>query len=183
MTGEPLVAVFVPALMAVGILISGAVVAAEWVSGLLPSRAIRRQQQVAHDALGTVARIAKAADADVSPFDLAVREARARRFYLIAAAVFVGLGLLTVRFGVDMYFDPIGWLAEDEWILVIGYGVGGFLLVVGLISLIPAAVSLQGAPVVRGLIQKTWLGKPAVPPADPLALVGVEEGAEEKEIV
>jgi len=171
-SGEPLVAVFMPALMAVGILVSGAVVAAEWVSGLLPSRAVRRQQQVAHDALGTVARIAKAADADISHFAVAMREARGRRFYLIAAAVFVGLGLLTVRFGVDMYFDPIGWLADDEWMLVVGYGVGGFLLLVGLISLIPAAVSLQSAPVVRALIQKTWLGKPAAPPADPVALIG-----------
>lgn len=168
---EPVVGVFVPALMAVGILVSGAVVAAEWTAGLLPSRAIRRRQQVTHDALGTVARVARAIDADVSLFAIAQREARARRAYLIAAFVFAGLGLLTVRFGVDMYVDPLGWLYDDEWMLVIGYGVGGLLLLIGLISLIPAAVSLQSATVVRALIEKTWLGRAVAPPDDPAALI------------
>jgi hypothetical protein len=179
MMAQPVFGVFVPALMAVGILVSGAVVAAEWVAGLLPSRAIRRRQAVAHDALGTVARVADVIDADVSLFSFAQRQARARRAYVFAAIVFAGLGLLTVRFGVDMYVDPLGWLYDDEWMLVVGYGIGGFLLLIGLVSLVPAAVSLQSAVVVRALIEKTWLGKPVPPPDDPSALI---DGNHEEEV-
>jgi hypothetical protein len=171
MTAVPLLGVFVPALMAVGILVSGAVVAAEWISGLFPARAVRREQQITDAALGVVARVARAIDADVSVFAIERREARARRVYVIAAGAFAALGFVTVRFGVDMYFDPLGWLYENEWILGIGYGVGGLLVVVAVISLIPAAVSLQSAPVVRALIRHTWLGKPAAPPHDPHELV------------
>jgi hypothetical protein len=167
----PVLAVFVPALMAVGILVSGAVVAAEWVSGLVPSRAVRREQQLTDAALGVVARVARAVDADVSVFAIERREARTRRTYVVAAVLFAAVGLITVRFGVDMYFDPLGWLHDNPWTLVIGYGFGGFLVLVALISLIPAALSLQSAPVVRALIRHTWLGKPAAPPHDPHELV------------
>jgi hypothetical protein len=58
--------------------------------------------------------------------------------------------------------------------LVVGYGVGGFLLLVALVSLIPAAVSLQSVRVVRALIERTWLGKPVLPPENPEVLVGSE---------
>ena len=170
-------AVFVPALMAVGVLVSGAVVAAEWISGLMPSRAVRREQQNALDALGAVAQVAAAIDADLTLFEIPRREVRARRVYVAAAAVFAVLGLVTVRFGLDMYLDPLGWLYDDEWMLVVGYGIGGVLLLIGLISLIPAAVSLQSAPVVRALIRRTWLGKPSRPPDDPHLLIGEETEA------
>ena len=174
MMGTTGFAVFVPALMTVGILISGAVVAAQWVSGLFPARSVRRQQQITREALGTVARVAEPIDADVAPFSIPQRAARARRAYVIAAAVFAGLGLLAVRFGLDMYLDPLGWLYDDEWMLVVGYGIGGFLLLVALVSLIPAAVSLQSVRVVRALIERTWLGKPVMPPQNPKVLVGNE---------
>ena len=68
--GQVVIGVFVPALMAVGILISGAVVAAQWMAGLFPSRSVRRRQQVTRDALGAVARVAERIDADVAPFSI-----------------------------------------------------------------------------------------------------------------
>lgn len=174
MMGPGVFGVFVPALMTVGILISGAVVAAQWMAGLFPSRSVRRHQQITREALGTVARVAEPIDADVAPFSIPQRAARARRVYVVAAAVFAGLGLLAVQFGLDMYLDPLGWLYDDEWMLVVGYGVGGFLLLVALVSLIPAAVSLQSVRVVRALIERTWLGKPVMPPENPEVLVGNE---------
>ena len=51
---------------------------------------------------------------------------------------------------------------------------GGFLLVVALLSLVPAVVTLQPGRVVRALVERTWLGKPALPPDDPLDLVRPE---------
>jgi hypothetical protein len=174
MMDHTVLGVFVPALMAVGILISGAVVAAQWVAGLFPSRSVRRRQQITRDALGTVARVAERIGADVAPFSIPQRAARARRVYVIAAVFVAGLGLLTVRFGLDLYLDPLSLLYDDEWMLVVGYGIGGFLLLVALVSLIPAAVSLQAVRVVRSLIERTWLGKPVMPPENPKVLIGNE---------
>ena len=83
------------------------------------------------------------------------------------------LGLIAVRMGDDLYDEPLSWLHANPWTLGIGYGFGGTLLLLGLISLVPAFVTLQSGRVVRTLVEHTWLGKPAMPPADPRELVRI----------
>lgn len=167
-------AVFVPALMAVGLLVSATIVIADWVSGLFPSRSVWRKQQVARDALGSVSRIAAAVGTDVQTREIQRRVRRTRTAYVLAAAIFSVLGVIVVQFGQDLYEEPIGLLHANPWSLAIGYGLGGFLLVVALLSLVPAVVTLQPGRVVRALVERTWLGKPALPPDDPLDLVRPE---------
>jgi hypothetical protein len=167
-------AVFVPALMAVGLLVSATIVVADWVSGLFPSRSVWRRQQVTRDALGSVSRIAAAIGTDVRLVEIRRRVRRTRTAYVTAAALFFLLGLVAVQFGQDLYEEPIGLLHANPWSLAIGYGLGGFLVVVALVSLIPAVVTLQRGRVVRALVERTWLGKPAMPPDDPLDLVRPE---------
>lgn len=167
-------AVFLPALMAVGILVSGAIIVADWISGLLPSREVRRRQMVTRHALAVVRRIAATTGAEVAVLPLAQRVARARRFYLIAAGAFAALGVLTVRFGEDLYSEPFGWLEANPWTLALGYGLGGFLVGLAVVTLVPAVATLQSGRVVRALVEHTWLGKPALPPEDPRDLVRPE---------
>jgi hypothetical protein len=167
-------AVFVPALMAVGLLVSATIVVADWVSGLFPSRSVWRKQQVARDALGSVSRIAASVDTDLRTLDIRRRVRRARMVYVGAAIVFSVLGVIVVRFGEDLYEQPLDLLYDNPWSLAIGYGVGGFLLVVAAVSLIPAVVTFQRGRVVRALVEHTWLGKPASPPEDPRELVRPE---------
>lgn len=169
-------AVFFPALMAVGILVSGAVIVGDWIAALLPSREARRRQVVTRHALALVRRIAAATGAEMVTLPIAARVARARRFYLIVAVALVALGALAVRFGEALYRDPLGWLRNDPWTLALGYGFGATLLVLGVITVIPAAVTLQSGRVVRALVEHTWLGKPAFPPDDPRQLVRTKGG-------
>jgi hypothetical protein len=169
-------AVFFPALMAVGILVSGAMIVGDWVSALLPSREARRRQVVTRRALALVRRIAATTGSEVVALPIAARVARARRFYLVVAVVCASLGALAVRYGEVLYQDPLGWLRDNPWTLALGYGFGGTLLVIGVITLVPAAVTLQSGRVVRALVEHTWLGKPALPPQDPRQLLRSKGG-------
>lgn len=171
------VGVFIPALMAVGILVSAAVIVVDWLSALLPSRAVRRRQQVTEHALGAVLRIAGTVGAPVAPLPLAHRVARARRVYVVVAVSFAVLAAAIVRFGEDLYEDPFGWLHLNPWTLGIGWTFGGVLVVLAAISLIPAFVTLRSARVVRALVEHTWLGKPVLPPDDPQHLVARERSS------
>jgi hypothetical protein len=121
-----------------------------------------------------VRRVGAITGAEVALLPLAQRVARARRFYAIAAGAFAVLGVLTVHFGEDLYSEPFGWLEANPWTLGLGYGIGGVLLVLGIITIVPAFLTLQSARVVRALIEHTWLGRVALPPVDPHELVRPE---------
>lgn len=168
------VGVFVPALMAVGLLVSGAIVIFDWVSALLPSRSAWRRQQIARDALGVVSRVAAASGVDVQTLPIRRRVQRDRIVYVGFFCLFGVLGMLLVQFGEDLYEEPIGLLHANPWSLAIGYGIGGTFLLVAVVSLIPALVTLQRGKVVRALVESTWLGKPAAPPDDPHDLLRTE---------
>lgn len=167
-------ALFLPAFMAVGILVSGAIIVADWLSGMLPAREARRRQAVTRNALAVVCRVAASIGAEVRPLPLARRVSRARRFYVVAAAVFAAVGAITVWLGVDVYQDPLSWLGGNPWALAMGFGIGGTLLVIGVAAVIPAVASLRSGQVVRSLVERTWLGRPAMPPGDPTQLVQSE---------
>ncbi len=172
-------AVFMPALMGVGILVSGAVVFAGWARHLLPSGAVRRQHRIAMAAHGIAERVAATAGYTVETPRFPRRVARSRAAYLLAGAAIGGLAYVTVRSGVTAYFDDFGWLSGDPWILGLGVGIGALLGLLAFVALLPTIVSLQSTRAVSILVEATWLGRLVPPPTDPRALAGIVEQEED----
>ncbi len=172
-------AVFMPALMGVGILVSGAVVFADWARHLLPSGAVRRQHRIAMAAHGIAERVAASAGYAVRTPHFPRRVARSRSAYLLAGAAIGALAYVTVRSGVTAYLNPFGWLYGHPWILGLGVGIGALLALLAFVALLPAMVSLQSTRAVSILVEATWLGRLVPPPTDPRTLAGIAAEQEE----
>ena len=84
--------VFVPALMGVGMIVSGILVLADWLQKLLPSGRLRRRQEVSNGAKGVVVSIAEAAGYEVEAPDFRRREWRPRWNYLASTLLFALAG-------------------------------------------------------------------------------------------
>ncbi len=159
--------VFVPALMGVGMIVSGILVIADWLQGLLPNGRVRRKQLVASGAKGVVVSVAQAAGYDIAGPDFHAREWRARWAYAGWVAVFASIGSVALLVGLLAFNDDAGLFYRNPWMVGIGTGTAGVLGLVSLQLLFFAAVHRRSFRAAHVLVETTWFGRLKMPPADP----------------
>jgi hypothetical protein len=161
--------VFVPALMGVGLIVSGILVIADWVHGLLPNGRIRRKQYVAEGAKGLVVGVAQAAGHDVVGPDFRQREWRPRWAYLAGVVAFTAIGAAALAGGLLAFNDDSGIFYRNPWMVGLGVGTASVLGLVSLQLLFFAVVHRRSFRAAHVLVQTTWFGRLKAPPAEPAA--------------
>ncbi|MGI9649210.1 MAG: hypothetical protein ACR2OI_11880 [Acidimicrobiia bacterium] len=159
--------VFVPALMGVGMIVSGILVIADWVQNLLPNGRVRRKQAIAAGAMGVVVSVAQAAGHDVSGPDFHQREWRPRWAYLVTAFIFVGIGAGALTAGLLAFNDDSGLLYRNPWMVGLGVGTASILGLVSLQLLFFAAIHRRSFRAAHVLVETTWFGRLKPPPTEP----------------
>lgn len=159
--------VFVPALMGVGMILSGILVIADWVQNLLPNGRIRRKQQVATGAKGVVVSVAQAAGHDVAGPDFRQREWRPRWAYFIAVFVFIAVGASALTAGLLAFNDDAGLFYRNPWMVGLGVGTASVLGLVSMQLLFFAIVYRRSFRAAHVLVQTTWFGRLKLPPTEP----------------
>ncbi len=159
--------VFVPALMGVGMIVSGILVIADWVHGLLPNGRVRRKQQIAAGAKGLVVSVAQAAGHDVVGPDFRQREWRPRWAYVMAVVVFVGVGAAALAAGLLAFNDDAGILYRNPWMVGLGVGTASVLGLASLQLIFFAVVHRRSFRAAHVLVETTWFGQLKAPPVEP----------------
>ncbi|NNC91409.1 MAG: hypothetical protein HKN80_02830 [Acidimicrobiia bacterium] len=160
--------VFVPALMGVGMIVSGLLVIADWVQGVLPNGRIRRKQEIASGAAGVVKSVAEAAGHDVAGPDYHSREWRPRWAYAVSVVVFVAIGAGALLAGLLAFNDDAGLLYRNPWMVGLGVGTAGVLGLLALQLLFFALVHRRSFRAAHVLVETTWFGRLKMPPRDPV---------------
>jgi hypothetical protein len=161
-------AVFVPALMGVGVLVSVVLVIADWTHDLLPSGRVRRRQEVATGAMGVVAGVAAAAGSGLVGPDFAMRDWRSRWAYLGGAAVSGSVGLAALYAGVGAFRREGGLFYHNGWMIALGVAAA---VVLGLLAgqlLYFAILHRRSFRAAHVLVETTWFGRRKLPPTDPV---------------
>ena len=159
--------VFVPALMGVGMIVSGILVIADWVQGLLPNGRTRRKQEVAAGAKGLVVSVAEAAGYDVEGPDFRQREWRPRWAYTVAVLMFVSVGGAALAAGLLAFNDDAGIFYRNPWMVGLGVGTASVLGLVALQLLFFAIVHRRSFRAAHVLVETTWFGRLKAPPLEP----------------
>ena len=160
-------AVFVPSLMGVGILISGALLVSDWMRRMLPHGRIRKQHNVVVGIYGSIADAVDAAGYHLDEPWFLRRGLRNRSTYFGAAAVLMVLGLTSMWIGVEFFNDPKGLFFRSPWATGLGYGVGAAALAAATISLVIGAVYRALPRFMKRLVEETSVGRIILPtPAD-----------------
>jgi hypothetical protein len=159
--------VFVPALMGVGMIVSGILVIADWVHGLLPNGRVRRKQNIASGARGLVLSVAQAAGHDLAGPDFHAREWRSRLAYALWVGVFVVVGAMALLVGLLAFNDDAGLFYRNPWMVGIGVGTAAVLGLVALQLLFFAIVHRRSFRAAHVLVATTWFGRLKHPPKDP----------------
>jgi len=160
--------VFVPALMGVGMIVSGILVVADWLQGVLPNGRIRRKQQIATGAKGVVVSVAQAAGHDIAGPEFRRREWRPRWAYLVGVAMFMAIGGGALLAGLLAFNDDTGLFYRNPWMVGLGVGSGSVLGLVALQLLFFAAVHRRSFRAAHVLVATTWFGQLNPPPSDPV---------------
>lgn len=159
--------VVVPALMGVGMIVSGALVIGDFVRKLFPSRGVHRKQQIARGAHGVVANVARAAGYQVEAPGFYRRGFRNRTTYLISALVAAAIAVGVVLYGFDVASDEASQLHQNGMIIGIAVAVGAAFGLLALQLLFFAVVYKRSFAAARLLVATTWFGRPLIPPANP----------------
>ncbi|MDH3539973.1 MAG: hypothetical protein OEP52_08270 [Acidimicrobiia bacterium] len=159
--------VFVPALMGVGMIISGVLVVADWAHHMLPNGRVRRKQQVAHGAKGVVASVAEAAGHAVAGPDFLSREWRSRWAYLAGVFVFTAIGGAALLAGLLAFNNDVGLFYRNPWMVGLGVGTASVLGLLALQLLYFAVAHRRSFRAAHVLIETTWFGRLKAPPSDP----------------
>lgn len=163
-------AVFFPSLMGFGILVSGALLVADFVHKTLPHRARRRRYRVAVGAHGVVASAAAAAGSALDPPSFLAREFRSRWAYLGSALALGGGAYVAARSGFAAHADSHGVFYESPWAfgLGLGFGIGFGLLAAGALVL---AIGHRRLPrVAHRLVAATPVGRIRLPQRDAMTV-------------
>lgn len=168
-------AVFVPSLMGVGILASGAILLADLLRRHLPQRRLHRRHRVAMGTFRVVSAAAAWADRDVSPGELLERAPRHRATYLVWAVGCGAAAVILPKAALAAFRDELGLFYSSPW--MIGWGAGAAVIfgLAAILLLIVAAVSTRPPRPVAWLVARTALGRLQVP--DPLPFEDPPEGA------
>lgn len=159
--------VFVPALMGVGMILSGILVVADWISHLLPNAGARRKQLIATGAQGVVVSVAQAAGHDIAGQDYRQREWRPRWAYMVGVAIFATIGGAALLAGLLAFNDDAGLFYRNPWMVGLGVGTAGVLGLVALQSLFFAVVHRRSFRAAQVLVETSWFGRRKLPPTDP----------------
>lgn len=159
--------VFVPALMGVGMIVSGILVIADWGHNLLPNGRVRRKQEIVTGAKGVVTSVAEAAGHDVTGPDYHTREWRPRWAYALGVIVFATIGGVALLAGLLAFNDDAGLLYRNPWMVGLGVGTAGVLGLLALQLLFFALVHRRSFRAAHVLVETTWFGKLKMPPQDP----------------
>ncbi|MGI9610087.1 MAG: hypothetical protein ACR2NL_07310 [Acidimicrobiia bacterium] len=159
--------VFVPALMGVGMIVSGILVIADWVHGLLPNGRVRRKQHIASGAKGVVLGVAQAAGHDLAAPDFHTREWRSRIVYGLWFGVFVAVGATALLVGLLAFNNDTGLFYRNPWMVGLGVGTAGVLGLLALQLLFFAVVHRRSFAAAHVLVETTWFGRLKHPPTDP----------------
>ena len=159
--------VFLPALMGVGMIVSGLLVIGDWVHNLLPNGRVRRKQQIVAGAKGVVVSVAQAAGYDVAGPDFHAREWRPRWSYAVWVLVFVGVGAGALLAGLLAFNDDAGLFYRNPWMVGLGVGTAGVLGLLALQLLFFAVVHRRSFRAAHVLVETTWFGRLKEPPTDP----------------
>ncbi len=161
-----IVAVFFPSLMGVGILISGALLIADWMRKVLPNGRIRKQHNVVVGIYGSISDAIDAAGYRLEEPWFLRRDLRHRSTYFGWAAVLLLLGGASMWIGVQFFDDPKGLFYRSPWATGLGYGIGAAAVLAGLTSAV-LGVAYRSLPVpMRRLIEETSLGRIVLPTQD-----------------
>jgi len=159
--------VFVPALMGVGMIVSGILVIADWVNNLLPNGRMRRKQQIAAGAKGVVVSVAQAAGHDVAGPNFHQREWRPRWTYMAAVVFVVAIGATALAAGLLAFNDDAGLFYRNPWMVGLGVGTASVLGLVSLQLLFFATVHRRSFRAAHVLVETTWFGRLKPPPTEP----------------
>jgi MFS family permease len=159
--------VFVPALMGVGMIVSGILVIADWVHNLLPNGRVRNKQQIAAGAKGVVVSVAQAAGHDVSGPDFHQREWRPRWAYVVAIFVFVAVGGGALAAGLLAFNDDSGIFYRNPWMVGLGVGTASIMGLLTLQLLFFSIVHRRSFRAAHVLVETTWFGRLKPPPTEP----------------
>lgn len=160
--------VFVPALMGVGMIVSGILVIADWVRKLIPNRGVRKRQEIVLGARGVVAGVAEAAGLAIESPDFAAREWRPRWAYVAAAFAAIGVGLIGLGAGLLAFNDDAGLFYRNPWMVGIGLFVASTMGLLALQLLFFAVAYRRSFRAAHVLVETTWFGRPKPPPAHPI---------------
>jgi hypothetical protein len=167
MTDRPMLAVFVPALMGTGILLSGGILVADGIKRLLPNRGLRRRVWLARAVHGVVEATARAAGCDIPEHQLFTRELRSRWTYLGTAVPLAALGVLALRAGIGAYNNAGGTLFGNQWAIRMGAAAATVLFAgTALLAALGVLYRRSPEPIMR-LVRSTSLGRLIPPPEDP----------------
>ncbi len=161
--------VVVPALMGVGMLVSGALVVADFVRKLFPSRGVHRRQQIARGAHGVVAGVAQAAGYEVEGPAFYQRGFRRRVTYFASALISAAIAVAVVALGITTVANEESQLHENGLLLGVAIAVGAAFGLLALQLLFFAIVHEKSFAAGRLLVATTWFGRPLAPPETPAA--------------
>ncbi len=164
--------VFVPALMGVGMIVSGLLVIADWLNHMLPNGRVRRKQEIAAGAKGVVISVAEAAGHEIAGPDFRSREWRSRWAYALGVAGFAGVGAAALLAGLLAFNDDAGLFYRNPWMVGLGAGTAAVLGLVALQLLFFAIVYRRSFRAAHVLIETTWFGRLKSPPRDPSEFAG-----------
>ena len=159
--------VFVPALMGVGMIVSGILVLADWLQKLLPSGRLRRRQEVSNGAKGVVVSIAEAAGYEVEAPDFRQREWRPRWNYLASTLLFALAGSGALAAGLLAFNDDAGLFYRNPWMVGLGVGAGSVMGLIALQLLFFGIVYRRSFRAAHVLVETTWFGGLKPPPSEP----------------
>ena len=170
-----IVGVFVPSLIGVGILVSGAVLLADVLRRYVPERGLRRRHNVAMGAYNVVNEVAAWAGREVSAGELLDRAPRRRITYAAFGAVCAIAAVVVPNAFLAAYWDELGLFHRSPWMIALSVvGAVGFAL--GAIVMIATALlASTGFRPVDWLVANTAVGRLQVP--DPLPFEDKPEGA------
>jgi hypothetical protein len=159
--------VFLPALMGVGILVSGLVLIMEWARRLVPNAGVRRRIRVVRATHRVTAGIAETIGVNVGEVRFLHRVARSRWTYLAWGSVTAAVALFLVFLAMDTYDDAASLLYENPWMPGLAVVVGIVLGPLALLMLAPGLLYQKRPRTVEWIVRSTWLGRAEVPEDDP----------------
>jgi hypothetical protein len=168
MTG---LAVFFPALMGAGILVSGVLLLSDAVRRLMPIQGMRRRHRNAVGTFGIVAAVARTAGLRIDQPSYLTRRARSRVAYLAIAGGSVCLSAISLSAGLDAYGDPLSVFSGSPWVIGIVAATSAALVLIALASLALVVLASSDLPAVRWIVEHSPLGRLAAPES---AVVGAQ---------
>jgi hypothetical protein len=170
-----IVAVFVPSLIGVGILVSGAILLTDLLRRYLPQGGLRRRHRVAMGAYHVVSEAAGWAGRTVSAGDLLDRAPRHRLTYVVWGTICGVMAVAAPYAFVEAHEDELGLFFQSHWMVILSFASAIGLGLVAVVLFGVALLAPSGRQPVAWLVANTVIGRIQVP--DPLTFDHSPEGA------